>query len=186
MQRILVTIAIVSALVLGGCARPRTYAHTFATEAEGPYRLSSGDRLRVLVFGQDAISNTYSVDSTGNISMPLIGLVRAEGHTTAHLEHAIAARLRNGFVIEPRVSVEVEAYRPFFVLGEVTTAGQFPYINGLTVQKAVAIAGGFGPRAYRYDVNLTRIVEGRAITAAVPLTQLVRPGDTITVRERFF
>ncbi|MGE3646228.1 MAG: polysaccharide biosynthesis/export family protein, partial [Beijerinckiaceae bacterium] len=97
-----------------------------------------------------------------------------------------AARLRNGFVIEPRVSVEVEAYRPFFVLGEVTTAGQFPYINGLSVQKAVAIAGGFGPRAYRYDVNLTRIVEGRAITAAVPLTQLVRPGDTITVRERFF
>ena len=186
MQRILVALAVVSALILTGCAQPRARGYIFDNIADGPYRLAAGDRLRVLVYGQDALSNTYAVDSAGNISMPLIGLIRAYGATTAQLEKAVEARLRNGYIREPRVSVEVEAYRPFFVLGEVTTAGQFPYVTGLTVQKAVAIAGGFAPRAYRRNVNLTRIIEGRPVTAAVPLTQLVLPGDTITIRERYF
>lgn len=133
MQRIFVALAIVSALILTGCAQPRTQAYVFDAVAEGPYRLASGDRLRVLVYGQDALSNTYAVDSAGNVSMPPIGLVRAYGATTAQLERAIEARLRNGYIRDPRVSVEVEAYRPFFVLGEVTTAGQFPFVTGLTV-----------------------------------------------------
>lgn len=186
MKRILVALAILSAALLASCAQPRVYHGVFQSNLDEPYRLASGDRLRVIVYGQDTLSNTYAVDSRGLISMPLIGLVRAHGSTTAQLEKSISARLRNGFLREPKVSVEVEAYRPFFVLGEVTTAGQFPYVTNLTVQKAVAIAGGFAPRAYRYSVNLTRIVEGRPVTAAVPLTQLIRPGDTITVRERYF
>lgn len=118
--------------------------------------------------------------------MPLIGTVRSQGHSPASLARKIEARLRNGFVREPKVSVEIDAYRPFFVLGEVTTAGQYPYVNDLTVQKAIAISGGFAPRAYRHSVNLTRIIEGQPVTAAVPLNQLVQPGDTIMVRERFF
>ena len=82
--------------------------------------------------------------------------------------------------------MEVEAYRPFFVLGEVTVAGQYPFVNGMTVQNAIAVAGGFTPRGFQYSVDLTRMVDGRPLTASAPLTFAVRPGDTIQVRERFF
>ena len=95
-------------------------------------------------------------------------------------------RLRNGYIRQPRVSVEVEAYRPFFVLGEVTTAGQYPYVNGMTVQTAVAIAGGFSPRAAKSAADLTRIVDGNPTTYTVPANFPVRPGDTITIKERFY
>jgi polysaccharide export outer membrane protein len=158
----------------------------FEMDVNAPYTLASGDRLRIIVFGQDSLSNSYSVDGAGRISMPLIGPVPAQGATTAQLERAIESRLRGGFLREPKVSVEVEAYRPFFILGEITTAGQYPYINGMTVQNAVAVAGGFAPRASRSSVDLTRIVNGYPITGSVPLTTPVRPGDTITVRERWF
>jgi polysaccharide export outer membrane protein len=118
--------------------------------------------------------------------MPLIGLIEAYGLSTADLERRIENRLRGGFLREPRVSVEVEAYRPFFVLGEVTAAGQYPYINGMTVQNALAVAGGFAPRAQRNWVELTRIINGEPVSGAVPISHPILPGDTITVKERFF
>ncbi len=118
--------------------------------------------------------------------MPLIGLVRAQGLTTAQLQTTIEARLRQGYLRDPRVSVEVEAFRPFFVLGEVGVSGQYPFVNGMTVQNAIAIAGGFSPRGAQDSVDLTRTLDGKTVTASVPLTFPVRPGDTITVRERFF
>ncbi len=118
--------------------------------------------------------------------MPLIGTVRAAGRSTSQVESEIAAKLRNGYVREPQVSVEVEAYRPFFVLGEVTTAGQYPYVSGMTVETAVAIAGGYTPRARKSEADLTRTEGGRTITAEVPVTAPVKPGDTVYVHERFF
>lgn len=173
--------------MLAGCAMPGAYQpELLATTADEPYTLASGDRLRVIVFGQDSLSNTYSVDGAGFISMPLIGLVPAAGRDTRALQSEIAVRLRNGFIRDPRVSVEVEAFRPFYVLGEVTNAGQYPFVEGLTAQNAVAIAGGFNPRGYQGGVDLTRVVNGYSITGRVPLTQAIRPGDTITVRERIF
>ena len=181
----LAALAVLAGL-LSGCASHSYQSAVFDAETTQPYTLASGDRLRVLVFGQDAISNSYAVDGSGHISMPLIGIVQANGHTTHSLEQEIESKLRNGFLREPKVSVEVEAYRPFFVLGEVTAAGQYPYINGMTVQNAVAVAGGFSPRATQSAASLTRIIDGRTYTGQVPLTQPVRPGDTITVRERFF
>jgi polysaccharide biosynthesis/export protein len=186
MQRIFVALALISTIIFSGCAKQRVYGHLYVNPPGASYRLAAGDRLRVIVFGQDSLSNTYSVDTAGNISMPLIGTVRAQGHSPTGLAKKITARLRNGFVREPRVSVEVDAYRPFFVLGEVTTAGQYPYVNDLTVQKAVAIAGGFAPRAYKKTVNLTRVIEGQPVTLSVRLDQLVQPGDTVMVRERYF
>ena len=172
---------------LGGCALPGAYRpELYATAPDAPYALAAGDRLRVIVFGQDALSNVYAVDGVGRISMPLIGSVPVLGHDPASVEREIAARLRAGFVRDPRVSVEVEAFRPFFVLGEVTTAGQYPYVEGMTAQMAVAIAGGFNPRAYQSAVDMTRIIGGRPVTGRVPLEAPVRPGDTITVRERIF
>lgn len=171
--------------LLAGCA-PYYRSTVFRAQANDPYRLGSGDRLRVIVFGQDSLSNSYSVDGSGNISMPLIGLVKAAGLTTAALGHSIAARLRDGFLRDPHVSVEVEAYRPFFVLGEVNTAGQYPFINGMTVENAVAIAGGFTPRADKSGAVLTRVIHGVPVVATVPLTQPMQPGDTVRIRERFF
>jgi len=186
MQRKFIAFLAIMTLAVNGCAQPRMSADVFEANVNMPYTLASGDRLRVLVFGQDALSNSYSVDAAGRISMPLIGIVPVQGMTTQQTERAIEGRLRNGYLREPKVSVEVEAYRPFFVLGEISTAGQYPFVNGLTVQKAIAIAGGFAPRAAKSSVDLTRIIDGSPVTVTVPLTYPVRPGDTITVRERFF
>lgn len=186
MNRIVGVALAVGLTALCGCSTARYSADVLRTPINAPYQLASGDRLRVIVFGQDSLSNSFSVDGAGNIAMPLIGLVHAQGQTTAELARAIEARLRQGFLREPSVSVEVEAYRPFFVLGEVTTAGQYPFVNGMTVQNAVAVAGGFTPRGAQDSVDLTRMVGGRPVTASVPMTFPVRPGDTIQVRERFF
>jgi polysaccharide export outer membrane protein len=172
-------------VMLESCAMPQHIPY-FDVDPAAPYTLAGGDRLRVIVFGQESLSNTYAVDGSGHISMPLIGIVDAEGQTTASLARRIESQLRNGFLREPRVSVEVEAFRPFFILGEVTTPGQYPFVNGMSIETAVAIAGGFTPRAYKSGADLTRVIEGRPYTGTVPVTQPVRPGDTIVIRERFF
>ena len=180
----LAVLAVLALAAIGGCSRPAYYALEPGLNA--PYRLASGDRVRVIVFGQENLSNSFSVDSSGAIAMPLIGQVRAQGLTTSELAGAIEARLGQGYVREPRVSVEVEAFRPFFVMGEVNVAGQYPFINGMTVQNAIAVAGGFTPRAVQDSVDITRIVGGTLATFSEPLAFPVRPGDTITARERFF
>lgn len=185
MARSLARTALISGLV-GGCAGGGQPTALYDAQFNQPYTLASGDRVRVLVFGQDALSNSFSVDGTGQISMPLIGPVHAVGLSDRALERAIEEKLRTGFLREPKVSVEVEAFRPFFVLGEVTASGQYPFINGMTVQNAIAVAGGFTPRAQQSGATITRIINGRAYSAQVPITQPVRPGDTITIRERFF
>jgi polysaccharide biosynthesis/export protein len=151
-----------------------------------PYTLDAGDRLRIVVFGQDGLSNSYVVDASGHIAMPLIGTVMARGATTDELSARIADRLRQGFIKEPHVAVEIEAYRPFFILGEVTQPGQYPYVANMTVETAVAIAGGFGPRAYRRTVTLTRVVQGAQVRLTVPVGYPICPGDTINVQERWF
>jgi protein involved in polysaccharide export with SLBB domain len=166
-------------------AIPQAYAYAPAVSAP-PYTLDSGDKLRVVVFGQEGLSNSYLVDAGGHISMPLIGSVPARAHTTQQLAYAITQRLKQGYIRDPHVSVEIEAYRPFFILGEVTTPGQYPYVANMTVEKAVAIAGGFSPRAYKYKVELTHTVAGEQIRSDVPLDYLVRPGDTVMVKERWF
>jgi polysaccharide export outer membrane protein len=156
----------------------------FATEP--PYTLDTGDKLRVVVFGQDGLTNSYVVDATGAITMPLIRAVSVRGLTTATLARAVADRLRQGFVREPHVAIEVEAYRPFFILGEVTAPGQYAYVPQMTVEKAVAVAGGFTPRAYRADVEIERHGAGGAVRQVVAPIERVRPGDTIVVKERWF
>ena len=179
-------LALLASAALPACSHVSALPPGFSDGTDGPYTLAAGDRLRVIVFGQDNLSNSYAVDGAGRISMPLIGFVPAGGLTTSQLERSIEAKLRNGFIREPKVAVEVEQYRPFFVLGEVTTSGQFPFVNGMTVQNAVAIAGGFTPRAERDVATVTRLVHGQLLSATVPITYPVRPGDTITIKERWF
>jgi len=177
-----------SALPLAGCMQPRTTGSIVdprPASAEG-YVLSTGDKLRIIVFGQDSLSNIYQVDAAGRITMPLIGAVSVGGMTTASAGGAIEAKLKGGYIREPKVTVEVDTYRPFFILGEVTTSGQFSFVNGMTVQTAVAIAGGFTPRAQRNHAELTRRTGRGVQTAEVPITYQVRPGDTIVIKERWF
>jgi polysaccharide export outer membrane protein len=157
-----------------------------AAEPAAVYSLDSGDRLRIVVFGQDGLSNSYVVDAAGNITMPLIGAVPARGTSTSELARLVGTRLRNGFIREPHVAIEIESYRPFFILGEVTYPGQYPFVPNMTVETAVAIAGGFTPRAYRWDVKVARSQGGQAYRMSVPLTYALRPGDTVTIDERWF
>jgi polysaccharide export outer membrane protein len=155
-------------------------------DSSGAYTLDSGDRLRVVVFGQEGLSSSYSVDPSGRITMPLIGAVHARGMTTAGLQQAIVTKLKNGFVREPHVAVEVETYRPFFILGEVTLPGQYPYVPNMSVETAVAIAGGYTPRAFKYRIEVSRPVNGLIERKVVSATYPVRPGDTINISERWF
>ena len=167
---------------------PQQIAQPVVLEPEetGGYALDSGDRLRVVVFGQDGLSASYAVDTSGNITMPLIGAVHARGHTPAQLQAAIAAKLKQGYVREPHVAVEVEAYRPFFILGEVTLPGQYPYVANMTVETAVAIAGGYTPRAFKRKIEISRQVGGLTEKRVVSPNYPVRPGDTVQVAERWF
>ena len=171
-------------------APPATYAAYAAAPGapahDAPYHLDAGDKLRVVVYGQEGLTNTYAIDAGGAITMPLIGAVAARGKTPAGLAADIAARLRNGYIREPSVAVEIEAYRPFFILGEVAAPGQYPYVPNMTVESAVAIAGGFSPRAKRDSVTLTHTEAGGAGRFVVPLGTPMSPGDTVFVGERWF
>jgi polysaccharide export outer membrane protein len=173
-------------LPLGACMQPVLHTGSLDGAAEGPYKLSSGDRLRVMVFGQDNLANIYTVDEEGYVSMPLVGPMRVAGGTTQDAARVIEAKLRNGFIREPKVTVEVDSYRPFFILGEVLNPGQFPFVTGMSVQTGVAIAGGFTRRANKTYAEVTRPTRDGLITADVPITYAVKPGDTIVVKERWF
>ena len=153
---------------------------------DAAYKLDAGDRLRIVIYGQEGLTNTYAIDAGGSITLPLIGSVPARGRTPAGLAGEITARLRNGYIREPSVAVEIEAYRPFFILGEVAAPGQYPYVPNMSVESAVAIAGGFSPRARRDRVTLTHTDGGGSIRAVVPLGTPIGPGDTVLVGERWF
>ena len=150
------------------------------------YHLDAGDKLRVVVYGQEGLTNTYAIDAGGSITMPLIGAVPARGRTPAGLAAEITAKLRNGYIREPSVAVEIEAYRPFFILGEVAAPGQYPYVPNMSVESAVAIAGGFSPRARRDSVTLTHTEAQGSMRVVVPLGTPLGPGDTVLVGERWF
>jgi polysaccharide export outer membrane protein len=168
-------------------AAPSAYAETrVPIRYDGSYRLDAGDRLRVVVYGQEGLTNTYAIDAGGSITMPLIGSVPARGRTPAGLASEITTKLRNGFIREPSVAVEIEAYRPFFILGEVAAPGQYPYVPNMSVESAVAIAGGFSPRARRDNVTLTHTDASGPTRMVVPLGTAISPGDTVLVGERWF
>src|SRR4029077_5923411 len=165
-------------------AAPVAYVEPVRYDAA--YHLDAGDKLRVVVYGQEGLTNTYAIDAGGSITMPLIGSVPARGRTPAGLAAEIGARLRGGFTRDPSVPVEIEASRPFVILGEVAAPGQYPYVPNMTVESAVAIAGGFSPRARRDTVTLTHAGGSGPMRVVVPLGTAVSPGDTVLVGERLF
>lgn len=155
-------------------------------DGDGPYLLDTGDRLRVFVYGQPNLSRSYTVDHEGAITVPLIGTVRSRGLTTRDLEASIAAKLGTEFVRDPQVTVDVQQNRPFFIHGEVKTAGQYPYVSGMTVETAVAIAGGLSERGSTRKFRITRRTNGFVEQIIAPADYVVKAGDTVFVYERFF
>jgi protein involved in polysaccharide export with SLBB domain len=156
------------------------------TAATGPeYHLGSGDRVRVTVLDQPNLTGEYRVDGAGRLAFPLIGSIEARGLSPRDLEEKITARLKPDYLANPSVSVEVVNARPFYVLGEVKNPGSYPYVEGMTVLNAVAIAGGFTYRAREEDFYITRATNPAQKQAANAAT-LITPGDVVTVRERYF
>jgi polysaccharide export outer membrane protein len=150
------------------------------------YVLGPNDRIRLKVYGEPDISGEYEIDSSGQVSVPLAGHLPAAGLTTRQLERSITSALAKGIVRDPRVNVEIAAYRPYYILGEVKKSGEYPYRLGLTVMDAVASAGGFTYRANEGKVFLRRsgggVEEVYALDSPVP----VFPGDNIRIPERYF
>jgi polysaccharide export outer membrane protein len=147
------------------------------------YRLGPSDQVNVQVFGADDLSGIFAVTDTGTVVLPLIGAVPAVGTTTPEFERTVHERLLQGhFLNDPRVTVQVMNFRPIYVLGEVLKPGDHPYVPGLTVRAAVALAGGFTPRANTTFVVVTR----RDKDYRAPWSALLRPDDVVQVSERYF
>ena len=171
---------------LSACASYSPPPRAFHDATIQPYRLDSGDRMRVTVFDQPNLTGTYAVDQAGYISFPLVGNIPARGRTMQELEGTIAAKLKQGYLRDPDVSIEADRYRSVFIMGEVGQSGQYTYVPGMTVQNAIAIAGGFSTRANQKNVDVTRKINGDIVTGRVPITDPIIAGDTIYVRERLF
>jgi polysaccharide export outer membrane protein len=171
---------------LSSCETYQPAPRAFSQASLQPYTLDSGDRLRVTVFEQDGMTNTYTVDQAGYISFPLIGQVTARGKTMQQLSGEIAAKLKQGYLRDPDVSIDVDRYRSIYIMGEVGQPGQYSYVPGMTIQNAIAVAGGFSPRAFQGNTDVTRKINGHVATGRVGISDPVLAGDTIYVRERLF
>lgn len=159
-----------------------------ATEEKAPvYTLDSGDRIRVIVYGEQSLNGEYSVGPAGDVAFPLIGNVPAKGKSVAELQQAIATKLAQGYVLDPRVTIDVLSFRPYYILGEVNKPGQYPYASELSVDQAVATAGGYTYRASKGKVFIRRAGEAEVeVKLGKGKPVWVRPGDTIRVGERYF
>ena len=150
------------------------------------YRLDSGDQVRITVYGEPELSGQFQLDGQGVIQMSLISEVDAQNKTVRELQRDIEAKLRDGYIREPQVSVEVITYRPYYILGEVNNPGEYPYTSGLTVMNAVASAGDFTYRADKKKILMKSEDSPEEREVDLTLSTPVRPGDTIRIRERFF
>ena len=156
---------------------------------ESTYTLNTGDDVQITVFEEPDLSITAVLDDTGAISFPLLGELQVRGLTVRELETTITEGLRGRFLINPRVNVSIREYRPFFVRGEVANPGGFPFKPGLTVEKAVSMAGGFTSRASRsefYIVSDTNPDGGEGERRSATLSSRIRPGDVINIEQSFF
>ncbi|SDL66704.1 polysaccharide biosynthesis/export family protein [Maricaulis salignorans] len=183
-------VSFLSVLLIAACAStspgpaPADAAANMFDRVE--YRLGAGDQLRIIVFGEDDLSGEFVVDGRGTVSLPLIGEIDAGGLTPREFQQAFAAALRDGYLNDPRVSVEVINFRPYYILGEVEAAGEYPFSDGLTVMNAVATAGGFTYRANRRVVFIRHAGSDQEIEVPLLAVTEVQPGDTIRIGERFF
>jgi protein involved in polysaccharide export with SLBB domain len=178
-------------LLLGGCGggiAPGAAVDTIASAGgEVPdYTLGTADKLRVIVFGEEALTGEFVVGSAGRVALPLIGEVQAAGLSISQFQALVVDKLKDGYINEPRVSIEVLNYRPFYILGEVGKPGEYPFTNRLNVLNAVATAGGFTYRADTRRVFIRRASQDKETEEPLTSTTSVAPGDTIRIAERVF
>jgi polysaccharide export outer membrane protein len=181
-------------ILASACDGPRGDASALNAETPvapantpGTYRLSPGDKLKVVVFNEQDLTGEFQVNERGNVAFPLVGEVQAANSTPDEFQSRLTARLRGKYVKNPRVSIEITNYRPFNVLGEVRNAGQYPYRPGLTVQDAVALAGGFTYRANSRTVYVRRADASGEVSVTTDGEKVpILPGDNIRVPERYF
>jgi len=188
-------------LAVAGCASastpvPRNQAATLqsinpaaGTASPGDisaYRLGPGDKVKVTVFGQEKESGTFEIDGSGNMAYPLLGNVPTQGLTVFELQERLRTELDRRFIVNPRVTIEVQTYRPFYIYGEVQKAGSYPFVTGLTVRRAVAIAGGYTRRARYAPVTVVREGTDGPREITLELDMPILPGDTIQVLQRLF
>jgi len=150
------------------------------------YRLGIGDKIRLIVFGEPDLSGTYEINALGVVSLPLAGDIQAAGLEAQAFKDAAARRLSDGYLKNPRLTVEIVGYRPIYVQGEVRTAGEFPFKTGLRLRDAIALAGGYTYRANQSYVVLSRPGQKLDATVRLPTDLLLMPGDNIRVPERYF
>ncbi|MCW1382712.1 polysaccharide export protein [Novosphingobium sp. KCTC 2891] len=181
-----VVLAVVLFGATTGCSQAGNLPTRSVSAEQAVYRLGSGDMLKITVYGEENLTGSYPVNGEGQISFPLLGTVDAKGKTQRELEAALTARLGDGFVNNPSVTVEVANFRPYYILGEVNKAGEFPFVDGLTAFSAVARAGGFTYRADQKRVFIrhhdSSAEEAFRLDGGTP----VLPGDTIRIPERRF
>jgi protein involved in polysaccharide export with SLBB domain len=157
-----------------------------ATTADEGYRLGSGDKIHVGIFGQPDLNGDFVVDGGGSVQLPLIGSVKAAGLTVADFQKEVTAKFADGFLVNPSVEVDVVNYRPFYIIGEVKAPGQYPYVNGMSILNAVALAGGFTDRADKSEVYIRRNGSSKETEYPGDETTKVNPGDIVRISERFF
>lgn len=159
-----------------------------APEAVQPddYTLGPGDRIRVTVFGHEDLSGEFTISETGTVSLPLAGTLVLGNAALAEAERIAEEALKPDYLLNPRVSIEVLDYRPFYIIGEVNDPGAYPYVNGMTVNEAVALGGGFTYRARKNRVAVIRATDATRTEVSIPVTDVVLPGDVVRVLERIF
>jgi len=150
------------------------------------YNLGPGDRLRVTIYQQPDLSGEFEVDPSGQVALPLIEPIPAKGMTIRGFQQAVATKLAAGYLVNPRVSVDIVNYRPFYITGEVNKPGEYPYVAGMNILKAIAMAGGYSYRANENKVFLTRVNSGEELVVEPVPETIVMPGDFIKIPERFF
>jgi polysaccharide export outer membrane protein len=165
---------------------PGRVSETPAASFAEDYKLGVGDKIRVIVYNEEALSGEFEVNGAGKVSLPLVGEMVASGQTTEQIADALRNTLSQGYLRDPHVSVEVLTYRPYFILGEIKTPAQYPYVNGMTVMNAIATAGGFTPRAARKRVYIRRSGEGEEKVFDLTPDLRIYPGDTVRLGERYF
>ncbi len=188
LARSFVSLAIASFVIACAAVSGATAQVAAAPPAFKPaeYRLGAGDKLRLNVFGEAPLSGEFVVGASGRLALPLIGEIDAQGATVTDVEHRIDAKLRGAYLLDPKVSVEIINYRPYYILGEVRKPGEYPYSSDLTVVKAVATAEGYTYRANTKRVFIKRLGEAAERPYPASSATLLAPGDTIRVAERLF
>lgn len=175
-----------TSLFLGACSSAVSRLQPLASDVPGPYLLGAGDTLQIVIFGETDLSGTYRISDSGMVAMPLVGLVAADGLSIDQFQKRLIERLQTTALKSPNVTISVNEYRPFFILGEVKTPGLYPYVPNMTVLTSVAIAGGFTDRASQNEISVSRPAGGKAIEARAWLESRVLPGDVVYVYERHF